>query len=176
MDPKIITKIGEGQQADINHLKQLITEQRRELILMKFSDVIDDMIEENPQPVITPEQQLQYFIENKPPRTTESDIELIKEMIKENEITTYEEEPKKMIEFTDEVQSRYNYYKVFPDEDSHTEEFDQSTGNLIVKFNDESKKNLILPPLPNSPPKKYPTGKVVISTSKVQVKKMAKKK
>ena len=45
-------------------------------------------------------------------------------MIGDKEITTYYEEPIKTIEFTDEVQSRYNYYKVFPDEDSHTEEFD----------------------------------------------------
>ena len=124
-----------------NDYEQQIKDLRKEWLFTKFSEVIEDMIEENPQRVITPEQQLQYFIENKPPRITELDIELIKEMIRDNEITTYYEETEKEIEFTDEVQSRYNYYKVFPDEDSHTEEFDQSTGNLIVKYDDDSKQS-----------------------------------
>ena len=171
------SKLSNQQLVEIeSKYKEKYKELQKEIVLMKFSDVIEDMIEENPQGVITTEQQLQYFIENKPRRITDSDIELIKEMIRDKEITAYEEEPKEMTEFTDEVQSRYNYYKIFPDEYSHTEEFDQSTGNLIVKFDDESKEDLILPPLPNSPQKKYPIEKVVVSTSYIKAKKMAKKK
>ena len=95
-------------------------------------------------------------------------------MIRYKEITTYYEETEKEIEFDDELKNRYHYYKVFP-EGSYRAGFDKSTGNLIVQFEDESKENLILPPLPNSPPKKYPSGKVYFSTSNIEVKKMARK-
>ena len=108
LDPKIITKIGEGHQVEIDHLKkqmelqkQQITEQRKEIILMKFDDVIKEMIENYPQRKITPTEQLEYYIKNSS-RVTNEDIELLKEMINERIIRAYEEEPKKMIEFTDE--------------------------------------------------------------------------
>jgi hypothetical protein len=148
-------------------------ELRKEIVLMKFSDVIDDMIEKNSQPVITTEQQLQYFIENKPPRITESDIELIKEMIKDREITDYVEESEQEIEFDDEVKNRFNHYGVFPT-GSYIAHFDKLTGNLIVEFEDKSKPPLNLPPLENSP-KAYPTGKMVVGKIKKNVKRLAAK-
>ena len=116
LDLKIINKIGEGHQVEIDHLKkqmelqnQQITEQKKEIILMKFDDVIEEMIETHPpQRVITPTEQLEYFIKNSS-RVTNEDIELLKEMINERIIRAYEEEPKKMIEFDEEAIDRYNY-------------------------------------------------------------------
>ena len=40
-----------------------------------------------------------------------------------------------------------------------------------MKFDDDSKQSLILPPLPNSPPRKYPTGKVIVSKVILKLKK-----
>ena len=167
LDSKIIDQ---NQQKQIADLEERLKKQEKKTLLLEFEKVIDIMIEENPQRVITSEQQLQYFLENRPPRIKESDIELIKEMIKDKEITTYYEETEKEIEFDDEVKDRYNYYNVFPD-DTRTEEFDQSTGDLIVEFEDKPK--LTLPPLKNSKRTKYPKGKAVFSKSKTKVLSMA---
>ena len=171
LDSKIIDH---NQQKQIADLEERLKKQEKKTVLLEFEKVIDIMIEENPQRVITSEQQLQYFIDNRSPRIKESDIELIKEMINDKEITDYQEESEQAIEFDNEAYDRYNYYNVVP-EIPYTAEFDKSTGNLIVQFDDESKQSLILPPLPNSTRSTYPSGKVYFSTSKVKVKKMVRK-
>ena len=72
------------------------------------------------------------------------------------------------------VQSRYNYYKVFPDEYSHTEEFDEA-GNLIIEYDDKTKERLKFPQLKDSPISKYPKGKIYVSENEKKVIEMVKK-
>jgi len=133
-------------------------ESRKEILLMKFSKVVDNMIQKekekkNPSGIhLSPEEQLSYFTNNLPPRVTESDIELLKQMIEDKEITDYQEESEESEEETERFHKRYNEYLQhgridFNPLDIYSYGFDKQD-NLNIEFKKHKKrKNLTLPPL-----------------------------
>jgi integrase len=156
LNPKIVKQT---ESKEIEVLRQQLKRQNKEIQLMKFSKVIDNMIDEerakkNPSGIfISAEKQLSYFIENLPPRITESDIELIKEMIEDKEITEYQEESEEAEEQTEKFNERYNEYlregkiDFDPIKDVYSYGFDEKD-NLHIEFKkSKNRPNKVLPPL-----------------------------
>jgi integrase len=161
LNPKVIKQTDKNelkrQQKLIDELTQQMRQQRKEILLLRFKDVIDDMIhekrhEKNQSGIsISPEEQLQYFKEYAPRRfTTKDDLELIQEMIDENEIKNYYEESDEEEEATEKFYDRFNQYhrlgKIDLDPANITSWwFDDQTDDLHIKA--PNKPEIVLPPL-----------------------------
>ncbi|MGI9011797.1 MAG: tyrosine-type recombinase/integrase [Nitrososphaeraceae archaeon] len=94
IDSKIIDQ---NQQKQIDNLTEQLNQQKKEVLLMRFEKIIENLIQEERDKKhsygvrLSPERQYEYFVEHRTKNVKPEDLELLKEMLDKGEIEEYQE-------------------------------------------------------------------------------------
>jgi integrase len=157
INPKIVK---ETERKEIQSLREEMKQQKKEILLMKFDKVLQNIIAEKrnkdnyySQGIrLTPQQQYEEFIQLRHNHFSNEDLELIKQMIDNGEIEEYVEESPAKEELIEKFHDRWNEYsrlgKIdFNESIVSNQRFDEND-NLIIEFKKNlNRENLVLPPL-----------------------------